>query len=81
MLSKSQALKIILDHAPKLTGFERVPFHAVSDRVLAEDVIAPLNLPPFDNSAVDGYAVQALDTAGASRCPCAPCPLVSPSGK
>lgn len=66
MLSKSQALEIILNHVPEISSIERVPFHAVSGRVLAEGVIAPLNLPPFDNSAVDGYAVQALDTMGAS---------------
>ncbi len=35
--------------------------------VLAEDVVAPLALPVFDNSAMDGYAVRAADTAGASR--------------
>lgn len=34
--------------------------------VLAEDVVAPLPLPPFDNSAMDGYAVRANDVAGAS---------------
>jgi len=38
-------------------------------RVLAEDVIAPVNVPPFDNSAVDGYAVRAanLDAKGETR--------------
>ena len=29
--------------------------------MLAEDVVAPVNVPPFDNSAVDGYAVRAAD--------------------
>jgi molybdopterin molybdotransferase len=33
--------------------------------VLAEDVVAPLPLPVFDNSAMDGYAVRAEDVAGA----------------
>ena len=33
-------------------------------RVLAGDVAAPLDLPPFDNSAVDGYAVRHRDLAG-----------------
>ena len=38
-------------------------------RVVAADVSAPIDLPPFDNSAVDGYAVShaALDPAGATR--------------
>ena len=33
--------------------------------VIARDIIAPIDLPPFDNSAVDGYAVQAADTTAA----------------
>src|ERR1700741_905669 len=36
-------------------------------RVLAEDVASPVSLPPFDNSAMDGYAVRAADVAGADR--------------
>jgi molybdopterin molybdotransferase len=35
--------------------------------VLGEDVVAPVSLPPFDNSAMDGYAVRAEDVAGAAR--------------
>jgi molybdopterin molybdotransferase len=34
------------------------PLAAARGRVLAADVIAPIDLPPFDNSAVDGYAVR-----------------------
>ena len=36
-------------------------------RVLAEDVVAPMDQPPFDRSAMDGYAVRAADVAGATR--------------
>ncbi len=36
-------------------------------RVLAEDVVSPLQLPPWDNSSMDGYAVRAEDVRGASR--------------
>ena len=35
--------------------------------ILAEDVVAPWDLPPFDNSSMDGYAVRAADVAGASE--------------
>jgi molybdopterin molybdotransferase len=45
----------------------REPLSAALDCVLAEDVIAPLNLPPWDNSAVDGYAVKARDVASANE--------------
>jgi len=40
---------------------ERVPLHGARERVVAHDIIAPINLPPFDNSAVDGYAVRHAD--------------------
>ncbi len=42
-----------------------VPLTAAEGLVLAADVIAPLSLPGFDNSAMDGYAVLATDVAGA----------------
>jgi molybdopterin molybdotransferase len=40
---------------------EKVPLHGARGRVLSNDVQAPVNLPPFDNSAVDGYAVSHAD--------------------
>jgi molybdopterin molybdotransferase len=45
---------------------EPVPLAAARGRVLAESVRASLDLPPFTNSAVDGYAVRAAETSGAS---------------
>ena len=47
-------------------GREPVPVREALGRVLAEDVEAPEAVPGFDNSAMDGYAVRAADTAGAS---------------
>jgi molybdopterin molybdotransferase len=44
---------------------ETVPLAAARERVLAHDIVAPLDLPPFDNSAVDGYAVRHADLAPA----------------
>lgn len=44
-----------------------VPLHSASNRVLAEDIIAEADLPRFNRSAVDGYAVRAEDTLGASQ--------------
>ena len=46
---------------------ERVPLLDALGRVLAESVVAPLTLPPWDNSAMDGYAVHAADIAGAAK--------------
>ncbi len=45
---------------------ETVPLMAALGRVLAVDVVADMNVPPFANSAMDGYAVRAADVAGAS---------------
>ncbi|MDQ0068461.1 putative molybdopterin biosynthesis protein [Variovorax boronicumulans] len=46
-------------------GRETVPLHAALGRVLAGDVAAPIDVPGFDRSNVDGFAVQAADTWGA----------------
>jgi molybdopterin molybdotransferase len=46
---------------------EQLPLDAVLGRALAEDVVAEATLPPWTNSAMDGYAVRAADIAGASR--------------
>jgi molybdopterin molybdotransferase len=52
-----------------VTGPTEVETASLSDalgRVLASDVISPLDLPPWDNSAMDGYVIRSADTAGAS---------------
>jgi molybdenum cofactor synthesis domain-containing protein len=46
---------------------ERVPLEGVNGRVLAADVIATADVPPFPRAAMDGYAVRSADTSGASR--------------
>lgn len=48
-------------------GFELVPLDAALGRVLAEDVVAPVDVPSFDRSNFDGFAVVAEDTWGASE--------------
>ncbi|BCI51367.1 molybdopterin molybdenumtransferase [Mycolicibacterium litorale] len=45
----------------------RLPISETLGLTLAEDIVAPLSLPGFDNSAMDGYAVMAEDAAGASE--------------
>jgi len=45
---------------------ERVALAAALGRVLARDVVAPIDVPPFDRSNVDGFALRAADTLGAS---------------
>jgi putative molybdopterin biosynthesis protein len=53
-----------LDLAP--LAAETVPLADALGRVLAHDVAAPIDVPPFDRSNVDGFAVRAADTAGAT---------------
>ena len=62
MISISQAIQIILQHAPKLPG-EEVALAEATNRILAEDIIADTDLPPFDRAQMDGYAVRAADVA------------------
>jgi molybdenum cofactor synthesis domain-containing protein len=52
---------------PKPLGTEQVPLLEAADRVLAEDTRALLDIPPFNRSTVDGFAVTAEDTFGAQE--------------
>jgi len=64
MLSVSEARERILEVFHPVDG-TRVPLERVTGRVLAEDIHASIDLPLFDNSSVDGFAVLAADTVGA----------------
>ena len=66
MLSVEEALERVLGEFHPLEP-ERVPILEALGRVLAEDVYADMDIPPCANSAMDGYAVLAADTAGAGR--------------
>ena len=55
--------RMIAERVTPVTETETVPLRRARGRVLADDVIAPIDLPPFDNSAVDGYAVRHADLA------------------
>lgn len=60
-----QARRLVLEHASPL-GAEEVPLREALGRVLAVEVAAADPVPGFDNSAMDGFAVRAEDTAGAT---------------
>ena len=66
MTSADQALEIVLANVAVL-GVERVPILEALSRVLAEEIRSPRDIPGFDNSAMDGYAVRAADVASASE--------------
>jgi len=62
----SEALRLVTETAVPITRTERVTLAEADGRVAAADVVAALDVPPFDRAAMDGYAVRAADTAGAT---------------
>ncbi len=67
------ALRIVMDAAVPIARVERLPIVRADGRVASRDVVAAVDVPPFDRAAMDGYAVRAEDTFGAG--PHAPKPL------
>jgi molybdopterin molybdotransferase len=65
MISVEEALDKVLSYVDVLEA-EEVPVLEAMGQVLAEDIISHLNIPPLDNTAMDGYALRADDTRGAS---------------
>ena len=65
LLPVAEAEQLIGARVTPVSGEELVPLRAALGRVLSTSLIAPVNLPPFDNSAVDGFAVRAEDIDGA----------------
>ena len=61
LLSLEEAVGLIMARVSAMTARTMVPLTDAESRVLADDLIAPIDLPRFDNSAVDGYAVRAKD--------------------
>jgi molybdopterin molybdotransferase len=66
MRTVSQAAADILA-AIRILETESVPLREALGRVLAGDVVSPVDLPPWNNSSMDGYAVRSFDVAGAAR--------------
>lgn len=58
LLSVAEALQKLLNSVQPVSAVETIGASEALGRILAEDVKAPLSLPPFDNSAMDGYAVR-----------------------
>ncbi|UGY16708.1 gephyrin-like molybdotransferase Glp [Bradyrhizobium septentrionale] len=61
MMSVDEAVSLIAARVSRVSDVETVRLAAADGRVLAGDIAAPLPLPPFTNSAVDGYAVASAD--------------------
>jgi molybdopterin molybdotransferase len=67
LLSVDDALKQLLAEARPVPDVERVATLEASDRVLAEPQRSTMDVPPMDNSAMDGYAVRLADLSGKNR--------------
>src|SRR5256885_5155289 len=65
MLTPTEAARLILEHIAPLPAARR-PLREPLARVLAEDVKSPIDLPAWDNSAMDGYAARAVDVESAA---------------
>src|SRR5690349_7921712 len=65
MISYQQALEIMLRDVRPLAA-ERVALTAASGRMLATPLVAPHDMPPFDQSLMDGYALRSRDTRAAT---------------
>jgi len=63
LLSVEEALSVLLDGARAVDGVEDVPTMDAFDRVLARAQRSGMDVPPMDNSAMDGYAVRTADVA------------------
>jgi molybdopterin molybdotransferase len=67
LLSVDDAMSLIEARIPAVAGIETVTLDAADNRVLAKDLVSRVALPPFDNSAVDGWAVRHGDLAMAGE--------------
>ncbi len=61
-----EALRLALAATAPLSRTEHVPLDAADGRIVAHDVVSALDVPPFDRSAMDGYAVRSADATDAT---------------
>lgn len=66
-ITLAEAMRLIFQAVTPVSRTELVPLHEALGRVLAADVRATADVPPFSRAGMDGYAVRAADTLGASR--------------
>ena len=67
LLPIEEGIRLIADRVGAVASVETVALLAADGRVVAEDIIAPIDLPPYDNAAVDGYAVRHADLRADDR--------------
>jgi molybdopterin molybdotransferase len=67
LLPVEDAARLMAEHVPPIAETGMVPLADATGRVVARDVRSPIAVPPFDNSAVDGFAVRFSDVAQAGE--------------
>ena len=60
-LPVAEAQRIICERVAPIEASEKLALRSALDRVLAEDIVSPINVPAYDNSAMDGYALRGAD--------------------
>jgi len=63
MITVEQARSFLLKHTRPIAEVEKIEVTRGLGRVLAEDILSPINVPGYDNSAMDGYAIRTDDIA------------------
>lgn len=66
-LELEKAIELMVESVKEIQGFEESKLIEAGGRIIDEDIYAPMNNPPFDRSPLDGYALIAEDTKGASK--------------
>lgn len=74
------ALTQMLSRITPLTAVETLPLVNCFGRILATDIVSPLDVPGFDNSAMDGYAVRVADLSADTPAKHLPVSLTRESG-
>ena len=69
LISLEQALDSLINNIRPVTEIEQVPLEESLDRIIAEDIISPVNVPSHDNSAMDGYALRFEDLDNSEALP------------
>lgn len=67
METLESALRLLLEHASPVRETEALPLMEALGRVAAQDIVSPMDVPPFDRSPLDGYCLHSEDIADASR--------------
>lgn len=71
-ITLQQAVEVVLEHCATIKEVEEVDLWEARGRVLAKDIVADMDQPPFDRSPLDGYAVRGEDIKNATKA----CPVI-----